>query len=73
LRQSAQVIAVLVLASAAAPPPPVAAISQATVRVMRASRASEAEWKRADPAHRREILVRQADGSTTRLLVIDHE
>lgn len=64
--------------SAAAPPAAQtaarsAATVQASVRIVHAASASPKDWKEAAPGHRREILIREADGRTTRLRLIEHE
>jgi len=62
------------LASAPPAPPAAIATAQATVRVLRrVARASEADWKRADAHQTREILVKEKDGSTTRLRLIEYQ
>lgn len=44
------------------------------MRVLRrVARASEADWKRADARQTREILVKEKDGSTTRLRLIEYQ
>jgi hypothetical protein len=37
------------------------------------ARASEADWIRADARQTREILVKEKDGSTTRLRLIEYQ
>lgn len=65
----------LALAAAAAPgtPPPVASTAQASVRLLHAQSASKKDWEAADPSHKREILVKEADGRMTRVRLIEHE
>jgi hypothetical protein len=41
--------------------------------VLRPVSASERDWKEARSGHKREILVKEADGRTTRLRLIEHE
>ena len=68
------VLLLVPLASAASQPPPAVATAHATVRVVgRAAHASEADWKRADARHTRELLVKEKDGSTTRLRLIEYQ
>jgi hypothetical protein len=64
----------LLLASSSTPPPRGAAVVQASARgrIVRAEPASR-EWKEKGSAHKREILVREADGSLTRLRLVEHE
>lgn len=45
----------------------------ASVRLLTPASASQRDWKKADLTHKREILVREADGRTTRLRLIEHE
>jgi hypothetical protein len=66
-------ILLLALGAAAAAAPRVATAAQAMVRVLRPVSASERDWKEARSGHKREILVREADGRTTRLRLIEHE
>jgi len=63
------------VSAAAAEPKPALAIAQAraSVRILQAKPASE-EWKEEDGGvHKREILVREADGRVTRLRLVEHE
>ena len=53
------------------PSPTTVAIAHVTVRVLRSGRTGEREWT--DAVHKREILVREEDGRTTRLRLIEHE
>lgn len=44
------------------------------MRVVRqAARASAAEWKRADARHTRELLIKEKDGTTTRVRLIEYQ
>jgi hypothetical protein len=62
------------LASAASEPAPATASAQATVQVLRrVARASDADWKRADARQTREVLVKEKDGTTTRLRLIEYQ
>ncbi|WP_028969649.1 hypothetical protein [Sphingomonas sp. URHD0057] len=64
---------VLFVVASAPPLPRLPAVAQATARgrVIRGEPASR-EWKEGS-AHKREILVREADGSLTRLRLVEHE
>ena len=62
----------LALAATVAAPAPSAA-AQATVRILRPVTASEREWKQTPSPHKREIIVKEADGRMTRLRGIEHE
>ncbi len=66
-------VLLLALGAAAAAAPRVATAAQATVRVLRPVSASERDWKEARSGHKREILVKEADGRTTRLRLTEHE
>lgn len=65
----------ILLAAASAQPPRPAAITRqpkASVRILRAEPASR-EWNRKSGAHKREMLVREADGTMTRLRLVEYE
>lgn len=65
----------LALASASSQVPEavhIVAEAKATVRIVSAVSAAE-EWKSSETKHKREILIRERDGRTTRLRLIEHE
>lgn len=46
----------------------------ATVRVLRGvARASESDWQRTDPRQQSELLIKEKDGRTTRLRLIEYQ
>ena len=71
---SDNVLLLLSLAVAVGDAPAPTANAQAMVRVLRrTARASEADWKRAVPLHKSEILIKEKDGRTTRLRLVEYE
>lgn len=67
------IVLLALAATAIAAPRPPSAAAQATVRVLRPVTASEREWKQTPSPHKREIIVKEADGRMTRVRVIEHE
>jgi len=64
--------AILLAVSATAEVRP-AVQASASARVVRAVSSSEQEWRSPSAHHRRQRLVREADGRVTVLRIIDHE
>jgi hypothetical protein len=65
----------LAIASASSQPPPkvhLVAQAKASVRIVRAVSAAE-EWKSDETRHKHEVLIRESDGTTTRVRLIEHE
>jgi hypothetical protein len=46
--------------------------AKASVRIVRAVSAAE-EWKSDETRHKREVLIREPDGTMTRVRLIEHE
>ena len=71
------IILVLSAAAAAQRPEPAASAAasaaRATVRVLHAVRASQADWDRGGARHAREVIVKQADGRMIRLRLTEFE
>lgn len=59
-------------ASAVAAAEPVST-AKATVRVLQPVSASKNQWDRPDTRHKREVLVKEADGRITRMRLIENE
>lgn len=56
-----------------APPAAVTAGASATVRILHSASASANDWSKPGAAHKREILIREADGKLTPLRIIEYE
>ena len=67
-------LALLVLAQGAQPAPaPSVTQARVTLRIQRAARASENDWRKAAPASRREIERKDETGRTIVIRVIEHQ
>jgi hypothetical protein len=67
-------LALLVLAQGAQPAPaPSMAQAKVTLRIQRAARASENDWREAPPASRRESERKDETGRTIVIRVIEHQ
>jgi hypothetical protein len=75
-------IVLLALAAAApsAPPPPAdrapssaVASARASVRILHSGSASQKDWSDSPPSRKREILIREADGRTVRLRLVEYQ
>jgi hypothetical protein len=67
-------LALLVLAQGAQPAPaPGVVQARVTLRIQRAARASESDWRKAPPARRREIERKDEAGRTIVIRVIEHQ
>lgn len=69
------IAAILPVAPAAAVPvaAPQRRQASASARVVRAASASQKDWDSAAAGHRREVLLREKDGRTTLVRMIEHE
>jgi hypothetical protein len=47
--------------------------AQAKVRVLKAATASKAEWARSATPHKKEVLVKEADGRLTLVRIVEYE
>ena len=72
--KGAMLLAFLVLAQSAQPAPaPSVAQARVTLRIQRAARASDSEWRKAPPDSRREIGRKDENGRTIVIRVIEHQ